>query len=166
MLTFDQKMIILESYPELERKDVSMGRVNFHYEESEHDKKIVVYHLHPNGNGFIFAGLLPGYEVDAKGFVNIRDYSEGELRALLEESIRSLSTKKPEVEVKNKKKAPDTNPEQGQTWMNPDGQKLLLKNEDDLWYLYSGANLDMAFETRAEAEEYLRDEEFTLQKND
>ena len=34
MLTFEQKQEIIESFPELTRKDVSIKRVNYHYEES------------------------------------------------------------------------------------------------------------------------------------
>lgn len=75
MLTFEQKLAILDSYPQLERRNVSLGRVNYHYEQSRHEKKTVASHLHPNGNGYVFAGLLRGYESDDKGLVNIRDYS-------------------------------------------------------------------------------------------
>ena len=49
MLTFEEKLAIIESFPELEKRTVSMGRINFHYEESASDKKNVVYHLHPMG---------------------------------------------------------------------------------------------------------------------
>lgn len=104
MLTFEQKLAILDSYPQLERKNVSLGRVNYHYEESQHDKKTVAYHLHPNGNGYVFAGLLRGYEADDKGFVNIRDYSESELRSLLDASITSLSIYIPDTPVASKRK--------------------------------------------------------------
>ena len=58
MLTFTEKLAIIESFPQLQRKDVSLGRVNFHFEESVYDKKIVVQHLHPNGNGYVYAGHL------------------------------------------------------------------------------------------------------------
>ncbi len=34
MLTFEEKLSIIESFPELERKNVSLKRVNFHFEES------------------------------------------------------------------------------------------------------------------------------------
>lgn len=104
MLTFEQKLAILDSYPQLERKNVSLGRVNYHYEESQHDKKTVAFHLHPNGNGYVFAGLLRGYETDDKGFVNIRDYSEFELRNLLDASITSLSIYIPDAPVASKRK--------------------------------------------------------------
>lgn len=59
MLTFEEKLAIIESFPQLHKKPVSLGRFNFHFEESLHDKKIVVQNLHPNGNGFVYAGHLP-----------------------------------------------------------------------------------------------------------
>jgi hypothetical protein len=93
MLTFEQKKEIIESFPELARKDVSLGRINYHYEGSGYDKKIVVYHLHPNGNGFVYAGNMSGYETDERGLVNIRDYSAHDLRSIIKASIRSLSPK-------------------------------------------------------------------------
>lgn len=104
MLTFEQKLAILDSYPQLERRNVSLGRVNYHFEQSRHEKKTVASHLHPNGNGYVFAGLLRGYESDDKGLVNIRDYTESELRELLDASITSLSMYIPEVTAPGKEK--------------------------------------------------------------
>ncbi|SEU02448.1 hypothetical protein [Paenibacillus sp. NFR01] len=157
MLTFEQKLEILDSYPELERKNVSLGRVNYHFEESRHEKKTVAYHLHPNGNGFVYAGLLSGYEMDDKGLVNIRDYTEEQLRELLDRTLDALSSYvPPEASAsKKKKKAP-----QESAWINSDGHTLSLRREEDLWYLYAGLNLEMAFETFQEAEEYLQEEGF------
>src|SRR6185312_5316601 len=91
MLTFEQKQAIIESYPELTRKDVSMKRVNYHYEDSLYDKKVVVQHLHPNGNGFVFVEGIPGYAADERGLVNIREATEVELRKTIADSIRALS---------------------------------------------------------------------------
>ncbi|NGM84929.1 hypothetical protein G5B47_21225 [Paenibacillus sp. 7124] len=158
MLTFQQKIEILDSYPQLQRKDVSLGRVNYHYEGSQHDKKTVAFHLHPNGNGYVYAGLLKGYPTDDKGLVNIRDFTEDELRRLLDASIASLSEPLPEAAPSAKKRkrlAAETN------WVNAKGEKLTLKAEDDLWYLYSGLSLEMAFETPDEAREYLAEEGFS-----
>ena len=45
MLTFEEKQQIIETIPELTRKDVSMKRVNYHYEESLYEKTVVVQHL-------------------------------------------------------------------------------------------------------------------------
>ncbi|MFF2481781.1 hypothetical protein [Paenibacillus sp. NPDC058071] len=158
MLTFQEKLDIIASFPELQRNDVSLGRVNFQYEESLYDRKNVVYHLHPNGNGFVYAGLLNGYSMDAKGLVNIRDLGEEELRNLLRQTINSLSVREtvPEpVSSKKRKKKPKE-----ELWHGLSDQKLLLQYEDEMWYIYAGINLEMAFETYEEAVEYLDEEGF------
>jgi hypothetical protein len=155
MLNFEQKLAIVESFAELQRKEVSLGRMNFHYENSDYDKKIVVYHLHPNGNGFVYAGQLKGFQKDDKGFVNIRDYSEDDLRSLIEQSIRSLTSKSTEKQVAK------ANNEKQERWTGADDQLLTLSFEEDLWYVYAGPNLDCAFETYEEAVEYLQEEGFT-----
>ncbi|MBW4082381.1 hypothetical protein [Paenibacillus sp. S150] len=159
MLTFEQKLAILDSYPQLERKNVSLGRVNYHFEQSRHEKKTVAFHLHPNGNGYVYAGLLRGYETDDKGMVNIRGYGEAELRELVDASVTSLSMFVPEAPAPGKRKK-KTAAGADTVWINEEGQKLSLKPEDDLWYLYAGLQLEMAFETLEEAEEYLAEEGF------
>lgn len=152
MLSFEQKIAILGSFPELERKDVSMGRVNFHYEGSVFDKKSVGYHFHKNGNGFVFAGRLPDIDADERGYVNVRDYGEQELRELVARSIRSLTGDG--VAVRE--------PEEGEeeVWEGPNGSALTVKFEDEMWYVFAGLNLDGAFETYEEAREYLVEEGF------
>ncbi|MMZ58820.1 hypothetical protein D1872_208150 [compost metagenome] len=169
MLTFEQKLSIFDSFPELERRDVSLGRVNYHYEQSAYDKKTVVYRLHPNGNGYVYAGLLEGYEVDPKGLVNIRDYNEEQLRDLVEKSISSLSVNENTERNPEHSSAESSQPRlniqtQGGVWINANGEQLTLKYEDDLWYIYSGISIEMVFETREEAGEYLNEEGFQPQK--
>lgn len=170
MLNVEQKLEILESYPQLQRRDVSLGRVNFHYEDSAYEKKIVALHIHPNGNGYIYAGLLPDYETDAKGFVNIRDYSEADLRTLLDAAIQAMSHNPDAVEVsenvpplKESTASPMTFSTGGGTWINEDGHTLTLKYDNDMWCVYAGHELEMAFETRSEAGEYLQEEGFKPQ---
>jgi hypothetical protein len=157
MLTFEEKLAIIESFPELERSDVSLGRVNFQFENSLYDRKNVVYHLHPNGNGFVYAGLLRNFNQDDKGMINIRDYSELQLRTLLRESIDSLSVREEEPAPKpsrNRKK-------KDQLWTNEENHSLVVKWEDDMWYVYAGMNLEMAFETHKEVEAYMEEEGFS-----
>jgi len=155
MLSFEEKLAIADSFPELQRKDVSLGRVNYHYDQSATDKKTVVYHLHPNGNGYVYAGELHDIQTDHKGFANIRDYTAEELRTLIERSIRSLSSSAasesaPAGQAKDER------------WINRKGHTLDLKfeDEDQMWYIYSGLTLDAAFETYTEAKEYLEEEGF------
>lgn len=162
MLTFQQKIDIIASFPELQRKDVSLGRVNFHYEDSVHDKKTVVYHLHPNGNGFVYAALLGDVPVDNKGMANIRDCSEEELRELVARSIASLSGgideaagAPAEASRPARKPLPIT-----ETWLSPGGESYTLLFDEEMWYLYLEDQIDMAFESYKEALEYLAEEEF------
>lgn len=168
MLNVEQKLEILESYPQLQRKNVSLGRVNFHYEDSAYEKKIVALHIHPNGNGYIYAGLLPNYETDAKGFVNIRDYSEADLRTLLDATLQAMSHNPDAIEVVeeapvSKEPAPVTLSSNGGVWINEEGHTLTLKYDNDMWCVYAGHDLEMAFESRGEAGEYLQEEGFKPQ---
>ncbi|WP_110928936.1 hypothetical protein [Bacillus massiliglaciei] len=153
MLTFEEKLAIIESFPQLERKDISLGRVNFHFSESVLEKKIIVQHLHPNGNGFVYAGHLPE-KADKKGFINIREYGEPELRKLIEASMAYMKTEEVPVEVQSEFK------DLAGIWVGRDNQELLLENEDLLWNVYSGPNLEECFESPVEAERYLLEEGF------
>ncbi|MFY0761263.1 hypothetical protein AB1K32_20935 [Metabacillus dongyingensis] len=151
MLTFEQKLDVIESFKELQRKNVSLGRINFHFEESIYDKKNVVYHLHPNGNGFVYAEYVKGYAANDKGMVNIRDFSEEELRSIINKSIHSLSVHEDEqIEEFEEEK-----------WTNEDGQTLVLILEDGMWNVYAGLNLDGTFTTYKEAANYLHEEGFS-----
>lgn len=155
MLTFEEKLAVIESFPELEKVNVSLGRVNFQYNESVYEKKNVVYHLHPNGNGFVYAGRISQYQTDSKGMVNIRDYSEEELKKLIRESINSLSA----VEKPIEEEAIIGDNEE-ERWVNEENQVLLLVNEDEIWNIYFGLNLEETFATREEAEIFLVEEGF------
>lgn len=154
MLTFEQKQAIIESFPELTRKDVSMKRVNYHYEDSLYDKTIVVQHLHPNGNGFVYVAGIPGYEADERGLVNIREATEAELRQAVGDAIQALSEEKTEREPIE------------QTWVNGDGEKLVLKEELDAWNIYHGLNLEDSFGDYEEAVDYLKEERFKQVQGD
>lgn len=156
MLTFTEKLAIIESYPQLQRKNVSLGRVNFHFEDSVYDKKIVVQHLHPNGNGFVYAGHLSPRETDNKGLVNIRDYSEDELRDILNNSIAYLS----ELPQEENEYA-----DLEGVWVGPNKETVTLVQEDLMWNVYAGLNLEECFESPIEAERYLVEEGFCKKKS-
>lgn len=157
MLTFEQKLAIIETFPQLERKNVSLGRVNFHFEESVTEKKNVVYHLHPNGNGFVYTEEIKDFPSDNKGMVNIRDFSEEDLRTVIEQSILSLSAKSSEETATVK----EIDEEQ---WINAENHTLTLVHEDDeMWNVYAGVNLDGTFLSYNEAKQYLEEEGFEKQ---
>ncbi|WP_400244568.1 hypothetical protein AB3U99_24205 [Niallia sp. JL1B1071] len=155
MLSFEDKVKIIESFPQLERKNVSLKRVNFHYLESGSDKKNVVYHLHPNGNGFVYADRLNEYDTDDKGMVNIRDFSEEELREIIEKSIQSLEPNALEGETIEEEAMEE------EKWADSENNTLLLLQEEGFWNIYAGVNLENSFSSYMEAREYLKEEGFT-----
>ncbi|MFJ7408373.1 MULTISPECIES: hypothetical protein [unclassified Lysinibacillus] len=150
MLTFEQKQAIIESFSELTRKEISMKRVNYHFMDSLFEKTIVVEKLHPNGNGFVFVGDLLRYENEAndKGLVNIRDYDEQQLRAIIEDAITYLGEEQEEEEPII------------ETWRNREGDQLELAFEQRSWNVYHRDNLEEAFGTYDAAKEYLLEEGF------
>jgi hypothetical protein len=162
MLTFEQKLAIIESFPELERKDVSLNRVNFHYEESRDEKKNVIYHLHPNGNGFVYARFVKGFkkEKDPKGMVNIRDYSEDELRGIIEQSIESLAPKLNQTSKEIDEIDEIEGVEWIKNWIDSERHSLVIKHEDEMWNVYAGDMLDGTFPSYNEAKQYLDEEGF------
>ncbi|PCN46276.1 hypothetical protein B9C88_01840 [Brevibacillus laterosporus] len=159
MLTFEQKKAIIESFPELTKKEVSLGRLNYHFEGSLHDKKIVVNHLHPNGNGFVYAGHLPKKKTGPKGMVNIRDYSEEQLRSLIADSIAYLSTE----QEANDDILDSVDPIE-EIWVNQKGDTLRLVQEDELFNIYTGNNLEDSYNSYKGAVTYLQSEDFTRQE--
>ncbi|MCJ8009199.1 hypothetical protein ACFFF5_20675 [Lederbergia wuyishanensis] len=152
MLTFEEKQAIIESFPQLSKKEVSMKRLNYHFEESLYDKTVVVYHLHPNGNGFVYVGDLPAYQADNKGLVNIREVTEEELRKIIKDSIQYLSEDTMES-------LGEISPQEYE-WRNEEGQILVLIHEDMLWNIYAGLNLVDSFGSKKDAETYLIEEGF------
>ena len=156
MLTFEEKLAVIESFPELQRKSVSLGRVNFQYEESVTEKKNVIYHLHPNGNGFVYGENLDGYAKDNKGMVNIRDFSKQDLRSIIQQSIQTLSKRT----VSEEAIIGDVEEER---WINAENHTLIIMNEDDMWNVYAGLNLDGTFPSYNEAKQYLLEEGFRKQ---
>ncbi|AYB38037.1 MULTISPECIES: hypothetical protein [Brevibacillus] len=159
MLTFEQKKAIIESFPELTKKEVSLGRLNYHFEGSLRDKKIVVNHLHPNGNGFVYAGHLPKKKTGPKGMVNIRDYSEEQLRSLVADSIAHLSTEY----VANEDALDSADPIE-EIWVNQKGDTLRLLQEDELFNVYTGNNLEDSYNSYKGAVTYLHSENFKRQE--
>jgi hypothetical protein len=155
MLTFNEKLAIIESFPELERKNVSLGRINFQFPESMSDKKNIIYHLHPNGNGFVYAGNVDGYNTDDKGMVNIRDFTADGLRLVIQEAIQSLSDVKKTLEEEAIIGDKDE-----ERWVDSENNVLILLNENEAWNIYFGLNLDESFNSYDEAIEFLQNEGF------
>ena len=153
MLTFEQKQQIIESFPQLVKKEISLKRLNYHFEDSLYEKTIIVEKLHPNGNGFVFIGDLLKYEKEAvKGLVNIRDYSEAQLREIIQDAIDYLGEEEvdegPIIEI----------------WSSREGSEIELIYNGRSWDVFFQDNLEESFGTREAAVEYLREEGFRQKK--
>ncbi|HWL26950.1 MAG TPA: hypothetical protein VNR38_24905 [Ureibacillus sp.] len=148
MLSFEQKQKIIDSFPELSKKEISLKRLNYHYDESQYEKSIVVEKLHPNGNGFVYVGDLLKYEneVNEKGLVNIRDYDETMLREIIRDAIDYLSEDPDQPII--------------ETWVSSNGTTIELVYEKRSWNIYFQQNLEESFGTKEAAVSYLREEGF------
>lgn len=145
MLTFEQKQAIIETFPELTKKEISLKRLNYHFEDSLYEKTIVVEKLHPNGNGFVFVGDMPSYsDVAVKGLVNIRAFNEQALKEIIAKAVAYLSE--------------DTTVEE--QWEDAKGQKVTLLFEQRSWVVYFEGNFEEAFGTYKDAVRYLKDDGF------
>ena len=151
MLTFEQKQTILADFPQLVKKEISLKRLNYHFEDSLFEKTIVVEKLHPNGNGFVFVGDLLKYEGQAvKGLVNIRDFTEEQLREIIQDAISYLSEEIDDSPIIEK-------------WVNEDKTELELVYNHQNYSVYHSGNLEDTFGTREAAVQYLEEEGFKLQ---
>lgn len=152
MLSFKEKSAILDTFTPLQKKSISLKRVNYHYPDSAFEKKIVVKHLHPNGNGYVYVGRLEETytsQADEKGYLSIRDFSEEALKEVVSKAIVSLSPNTSQDAISTKDAV---------AYTSSTGEKLTLVFEHDLWNVYADDVLEMAFETREEAIEYLEEQ--------
>lgn len=153
MLTFEQKQAIIDQFPELVKKEISLKRLNYHFEGSLYEKTVVVEKLHPNGNGFVFVGDLAKYASIAsdKGLVNIRDFSEAALKEIVADAIAYLAEEivdEPIIEL----------------WRDREGAELQLHFEEPVWNIYHKGNLEDTFGTKEDAANYLHEEGFRFVK--
>ncbi|MFD1676734.1 hypothetical protein [Alicyclobacillus fodiniaquatilis] len=92
MMTFSQKIEFLQSFPELNKKELPDGRVNFYYANSRKQGKVIVRELYPpTGNGYLCGRYMSDFKVDARGWINIRDVGKEQLRTMVLAAISSMS---------------------------------------------------------------------------
>lgn len=154
MLSFDEKKAIFDSYNELESREVSMGRVNYHFANSAVDKTTVVKFLHPkSANAFVYAGYLPKTETK-DGYLSVHDMEEAEIRSLVDAAIDFL------------KKTVDGF-EEGYTerWHDDRQDELLLTYSHGTWLvILTTESVEAVFKTKEAAESYLVEEGFHLER--
>jgi hypothetical protein len=94
MLTFEQKVSIFSSFPQLKRNDMTQDRVNFEYTMSRRRGYVLAHELHKKGNGYICGKYLDStdnYKIQKDGWISIKNCDEEELRTLIKKVIHSMS---------------------------------------------------------------------------
>lgn len=148
-LSFEEKKAIFDSYVELEVVPVSLKRLNYHFNDSAVAKTVLVRHLHPNGNVFIYAGYLPKEETQ-KGYVSVLNADEETLREWVDKAIAHL-----------KKTIDGYVDGYFELWRDAQGDVLRLTYENPVWsVLVADGQVEGVFKTKEAGEGYLHDEGF------
>lgn len=101
MLSFEHKKTVFRSFEDLIEKPISNNRVDYVYSSSKQRGKILATQLHPSGNGYVLGKYMDtetirkkGYEVDPRGWINIKDFSSEELSEVIINAKFSMSYEK------------------------------------------------------------------------
>jgi hypothetical protein len=97
MLSFEQKKSIFRSFQELQEKPISNHRLNYIYPDSLQKGKILATQLQPSGNGYVIGKYMDeetirakGYAVDPRGWINIKEFSSGDLHEIITTAMMSM----------------------------------------------------------------------------
>lgn len=150
MLTFEEKKAIFDSYPELTVNEVSLNRLNYHFEASAVPKTTVVKYLHPKShNAFVFAGYLPK-EYTKDGYLSVLDEDSEMIHQLVDQAIDFL-----------KKTADGYEEGYRETFHDDHEDVLVLEYNNPMWtVIMSSGAVEAVFKTKEAAESYLNDEGF------
>ena len=91
-LSLDQKVEIIETFPELHKSIDKNGRISYFIYGSKQRRKQIIRELTHTGNGYIYGSLTPELHerVDNRGWINFKDCNERELRELIGKVIESF----------------------------------------------------------------------------
>lgn len=96
VLTIAQKLDVFNSYKELEKKvEKDQVRIDYSFTDSKIKQKNVICQFSlKTGNGYVCGRYLQSvhqYKIDPRGWINIKNFNETDLREVITESIKSLS---------------------------------------------------------------------------
>ena len=97
MLSFEEKKAIFHSF-KLKEKKIGNGKVSFVYPESVQKGQVLATQIHPSGNGYVIGKYMSeetikkhGYQVDPRGWISIKVFSQEEIAKVITEAIKSMS---------------------------------------------------------------------------
>ncbi|WP_342542433.1 hypothetical protein MHH33_16855 [Paenisporosarcina sp. FSL H8-0542] len=92
------KKSIFASFTELKEKESSRNRIDYVYPQSAKRAKILATKIYPSGNGYVIGKFMQdelihskGYQVDSRGWINIKNFSREELQEVISFAIKSLN---------------------------------------------------------------------------
>lgn len=101
MLSYEEKIEIFRSFPELEEKEISENRVNFAYPDSRRQRINLGAELQSSGLGYVNGKDIDpaicankGYRVNAKGWINIKDFTKDQLKEVIRIAMFTMSGKR------------------------------------------------------------------------
>ena len=110
ILSLETKKSIFHSFEELIEKSISNNRLNYEYPQSLQRGKKLATQLHPSGSGYVIGKYMDqetieskGYKVDTRGWINIKEFSENELREVIEIAMMSMNKSMPKPKPTTRK---------------------------------------------------------------
>ena len=113
LLTLEQKLDIFSLF-ELEVKQRSNKRIDYDYPASKQRGKKLATQLYKNGNGYVIGRYMSeevikanGYEVDPRGWINIMNFNSDELKKVIIEAMKSMSSEQEINYLENDRYSPE-----------------------------------------------------------
>ena len=98
MISYEIKKSIFASFTELKEEESSHNRVDYVYPQSLKRAKKLATQIHPSGNGYVLGRFMEeeliqkkGYQVDSRGWIKIKNFSQEELHEVIFFAIKSLN---------------------------------------------------------------------------
>lgn len=92
MLTLEQKRSVLLSFPEIQQTQITNERYNYEVLFATSGKRIVAREFSHTGNGYVLGTDNSKHPIDARGWINVKELSEAELRLVVRHAINHLRT--------------------------------------------------------------------------
>lgn len=88
---------MFRGFDHLYETTISNNRVNFVYPNSTQKGKVLARELYATGNGYVVGKYLneaiikqKGYVVDSRGWINIKKFSDRELKEVIDLAMKSM----------------------------------------------------------------------------
>ncbi|MCL6599818.1 MAG: hypothetical protein K6T81_13945 [Alicyclobacillus macrosporangiidus] len=92
MLSFEDKRAILRSFPELKEVPISNDRYNYELQNLTLRRRIVAREFSSTGNGYVWGAPESPYPPDVRGWINVKNFDQTELRQAVRYAINALRT--------------------------------------------------------------------------